>query len=92
MIVRISGDGQYRIDEGYLDEINKVDNDLAAAISNDDEDKFYQLLKELLSIVHEHGVSVPVEELVASDIILPPADTTWVEALKLFSGEGIIPG
>lgn len=92
MIVRIASDGQYRIDDSYLEQLNKVDNDLVAAINNQDEKKFHQLLEELLAIVHEHGVSVPVQELVASDIILPPADTTWVEALELFSGEGIIPG
>lgn len=91
MIVRIASEGQYRIDDGYLEQLNKVDNDMVTAITSNDETSFHRLLNELLTIVHEHGVSVPVEELVASDIILPPADTTWVEALKLFSGEGVIP-
>lgn len=92
MIVRIASDGQYRIDDSYLEQLNKVDNDLVSAINDGNEENFHRLLEELLAIVREHGVSVPLEELVASDIILPPADTTWVEALELFSGEGIISG
>jgi hypothetical protein len=34
---------------------------------------------------------VPEDELEASDVILPPADTSLKEASSEFTGEGLIP-
>jgi hypothetical protein len=40
---------------------------------------------------HKRGEPLAVDELVGSDVILPPADTTVEEAEAEFHGEGLIP-
>ncbi|ACZ38522.1 PspA-associated protein PspAA [Sphaerobacter thermophilus] len=92
MIVRIATEGQYRIDSAYLDKLNEIDNDLVAAIAAGDKDRFKVLLNDLLALVREHGTPVPAEELVESEIVLPPPDTTFEEASEMFIGDGLVPG
>lgn len=91
MIVRIATEGQYQIDSTYLDQLNKIDNELVSAIANADEARFHTLLKDLISLVKEHGTPIPPEELVESDLVLPPSDTSFTEAAELFAGDGLIP-
>lgn len=91
MIVRISTEGQYRLDSSYLDHINSIDNDIVAAIAAGDRAKFSVLFKNLLELVRDHGESVPADELVESHVVLPPPDTTFDEASNLFREEGLVP-
>jgi hypothetical protein len=45
----------------------------------------------MLELVRSEGQPVDDDELVGSDVILPPADTTFAEACAEFTGEGLIP-
>jgi hypothetical protein len=91
-IIRVSGEGQYRIprDENLLAELNTLDNKVAALI-RESEAELQRLVGQMAALVREQGE--PLEAaLVESDLVLPPSDLTLCEAVELFEGEGIIPG
>lgn len=92
MIVRIATEGQYRIDSAYLDKLNAIDNEIVAAIANGEKARFADLLKNLVGLVREYGTPVPADELVESEVIIPPPDTSFDEAVDMFTGQGLIPG
>ncbi len=91
MIVRISSEGQYRLDSSYLDHLNSIDNDIVAAIAVGDKARFSVLFRNLLALVRDHGEPVAEDELVESQVFLPPPDTTFEEASELFIAEGVVP-
>lgn len=91
MIVRISGEGQYRLDEGEHVRLNELDDAVVTAVDADDEDSFHAAFEELLAFVRDRGERLPPDDLSASDHILPPADLTFPEAQEEFTGEGLIP-
>ena len=72
--------------------LNELDNQAVAACEAGDEEQFRAAFGELLEYVRTHGAPVPEDELVASDVILPPPDVSLEEARAEFSGEGLIPG
>jgi hypothetical protein len=45
----------------------------------------------MLELVEAGGERLPDDELVESDVILPPRDISFEEAKTEFSGEGLIP-
>ncbi len=45
----------------------------------------------MLEIVAADGNAIAEDELVESDVILPPRDVTFAEAQGEFTGEGLIP-
>jgi hypothetical protein len=92
MIVRISHEGQYDVDDSDLDELNKLDNAAVAACEDVDEQRFHDVFMQLLDYVRSKGKLVGDDELFGSDIILPPSDVTLEEAKTAFQGEGLIPG
>jgi len=49
------------------------------------------VFEQMLDLVRREGTPVDDDELEGSDVILPPPDTTFVEAASDFSGEGLIP-
>jgi hypothetical protein len=91
MIVRIMGEGQYRLADEKLDQLNSVDTDLEKAVSAGDEDGFKTAFGALLTFVRS-GDRVPDDELHDSDAILPPGDSTLAEMRELISGDGLIAG
>ena len=91
MIVRIPSEGQYDLPGAYLDDLNDIDNQLVEIVEREDRQEFERLLKKILDLVRANGVPVPIDELVESDIVLPPSDITLEEAKDLFIGEGLIP-
>ena len=92
MIVRIIGEGQYRVSDSVMDRINEVDNRLVDIVAKDDRAGFARVYGELFQAIRQHCEPVPDDELVESDVVLPPEDTTFEEAKDLFLGEGIVPG
>ncbi len=91
MIVRISGDGQFRLPDGDADRLNELDNRAVAAAESGDEAGFQELWSQMLALVEADGKEIADDELVESDVILPPRDVTFAEARGEFTGEGLIP-
>jgi hypothetical protein len=91
MIVRISGEGQFRLPDEDAARLNELDNRAVAAIEEGDETGFRELWSQMLELVASDGNVLPDEELVESDVILPPRDITLAEARGEFTGEGLIP-
>ncbi len=56
MIIRISGDGQYRVDRSVLDPLNAIDDLLEDALQARDQKRFRRELDRLLALVRD-GVS-----------------------------------
>jgi hypothetical protein len=91
VIVRISNEGQYRLDDGLHERLNELDDAAVAAVEAGDEDAFHAAFEELLQVVRTEGQELEDEDLDASDVILPPADLSFVEAGEEFTGDGLIP-
>jgi len=91
VIVRIAGEGQMRLPDEDAEKLNKLDNEAVAAVEAGDEERFKELWQQMLSFVESEGEDLPVDELVESDVIMPPRDVTFEEAQGEFTGEGLIP-
>jgi hypothetical protein len=91
VIVRIMGEGQYRLAEDVRERVNELDNEVVAAVDGDDEDAFHAAFEEMLDVIRKEGEHLGDEEIETSDVIVPPADTSMAEATAEFSGEGLIP-
>ena len=92
MIIRILNEGQYRLDDGHLDELNRFDDALEAAVADGDEERLRATLTALLTRIRELGEEVPVLELVDSDLILPAADSGLDELRDALGADGLLPG
>ena len=90
MIVRISGEGQYRLDGVVDGRLNELDNAVVATVRAEDEAGFRAAYDALLGFVRQ-GAPLAEDELEGSDLILPPPDLSLAEAERDFRGEGLIP-
>ena len=91
MIVRVSGEGQFRLPDEDAERLNELDNRAVAAVEAGDSDGFHDLWRQMLALVESDGSALPDDELVESDVILPPRDVSFEEAKGEFTGEGLIP-
>lgn len=91
MIVRILHDGQYRIADSDVAAIQALDEHLEAAVAGSDDQAFQVALEKLVAGIRAHGERLPDDELVASDAVVPDADTSLDEAKSLLSDDGLIP-
>ena len=92
MIVRILGEGQFRVDDAATAELNRLDADLEAAVEHGDQAAFTAALTRLLAQVRTQGSPLPPDTLESSDLILPGADSSMDEVRKMLTDEGLIPG
>jgi hypothetical protein len=91
VIVRISGEDQYRLPDADAAGLNELDNAVVELVEGGREDGFADAFAVLLDYVRQHGEPIGDDELEGSDLILPPSDLTFEEAGSEFSGEGLIP-
>jgi hypothetical protein len=92
VIVRISGEGQFSIDDAATSELNRLDSELEAAVDRNDEAAFTAALHGLLEQVRARGSALPADTLEPSDLILPPEDASMDEVREMLTEEGLIPG
>jgi hypothetical protein len=92
VIVRISGEGQFSIDDAATAELNRLDSELEAAVNRNDEAAFTTALHGLLDQVRAQGAALPSDTLEPSDLILPPEDASMDEVREMLTEEGLIPG
>ena len=91
MIVRLMGEGQYRIGDELRGELDQLDTRAVSALEGDDEASLDGLLDEMWKLVRERGERLADDDLSTSDLIIPPSDLTLEETRALFSDEGLIP-
>ncbi len=94
MIIRILGEGQFRLDDTHADVLNGLDSGLERAVESGDDAAFRASLSELLAKVRALGEPLPDESLEPSDALLPAEDSSLddVRLLLSDSAEGLIPG
>ena len=92
MIVRILGEGQFRVDDSATTELNHLDTALETAVERGDEPAFQAALTSLLAQVRTEGSPLPPDTLEPSDLILPHQDSSMDEVRKLLTDDGLIPG
>ncbi len=92
MIVRILGEGQFKVDDAATTELNRLDADLETAVNHNDQAAFTAALTGLLAQVRAQGSPLPTDSLGESDLILPHQDSSMDEVRKLLTDEGLIPG
>jgi hypothetical protein len=91
MIVRISGEDQYQLPDGDSARVKELEDAVLAVVEGGREDGFSDAYATLLDYVRSHGTPLGEDDLEESDLILPPADLTFEEAGREFTGEGLIP-
>ncbi|MDQ3933491.1 MAG: hypothetical protein M3340_02545 [Actinomycetota bacterium] len=91
MIVRISAEGQFKLPDDVQTRLNELDNEAVTAVEGGDEARFHELFEQMVELVTSQGERVPDDELVESEVIIPPRDLTFEEAKGEFTGEGLIP-
>jgi hypothetical protein len=91
MIVRLMGEGQYRVQDDLREQLNELDERAQAALDANDEPALDEKLDQMWQLVRERGERLPDDELTSSHLIIPPSDLTLEETRRLFSEEGLIP-
>ena len=92
MIIRILGEGQYDVAAADIDALNRLDTRLLDAVESNDTTAFTPLLEELLGAVRRLGTPLADDALVASELVLPAADSDLPQVEALLSDDGLIPG
>lgn len=93
LILRLSSLEQYAVNqnkESLLQILNEIDNQIVHLLM-DTESQIQSLLIRMERLVKDRGIDV-TDELIDLDRILPPTDLDLSEAIKIFEGEGILPG
>jgi hypothetical protein len=92
VIVRLLGEGQFRVDDALRDRLNELDEVVSQAVEQNDERALWQGLQALAEAVREGGTKLADDELCPSDAVIPPEDLSLDEARDLLADDGFIPG
>jgi hypothetical protein len=90
VIVRILGEGQFRLDDDAAAKLTALDKDLDAAVRDDEDTTFSAALRAAVTLVKTSGAPLADDEIVTADYILPFADATVDEVRKLLA-DGTLP-
>jgi hypothetical protein len=91
VIVRLMGEGQYRVSDELRARLEELDDEAAASLDREDEGELDAKLDEMWELVRTGGERLADEDLTPSDALIPPSDLTLDETRRLFSEEGLIP-
>ncbi|HEY7537107.1 MAG TPA: hypothetical protein VH721_03890 [Gaiellaceae bacterium] len=91
MIVRVMGEGQWRVDDEVARRLNELDDEVGRAVDAGDQAAMSEALVRLAAAVRSSGTKLADDDLSPSDAIVPPSDLSLAEAHELLEGEGLIP-
>ncbi len=91
MIVRLLGEGQFRVEDEFVGQLNELDDEIERAVAAGDERALWNGLQALAEAVRATGQRLSDDELVPSDAVIPPEDLSLDEARELLAAEGFIP-
>jgi hypothetical protein len=91
VIVRLMGEGQWRVDEALHERLNEFDDQAMAGLEAGDEAELDAALDRMWQLVKSEGERLDDADLTPSDIVIPPSDLTLEETRQLVESEGLIP-
>ena len=83
MIVRVLGEGQYELADDDVERIESLDATLSQALTTGDEDRFARALEALVRELRQRGRPLEPDQLVPSDLAIPPEGSTIAEVRSL---------
>jgi PspAA-like protein len=91
MIVRLMGEGQWRVDDTLKARLDELDAETERAAETGDEKALHAALQALHHAVRDSGEKLDHAHLAPSDAVIPPEDLSIEEARALLAGEDIFP-
>ena len=90
MIVRISGMGQFDLDDAGVRKLDEMDTALTQALEDGDKQRFHEFLCSAIDFVRSNGAPIGSDSVLPSEVIIPPEDVDLEEARKFFTDEGLM--
>ena len=90
MIVRISGTGQYELDDDVVKKLDELDTALTNAYHAGNDADFRACLHKAVTFVEQSGKQLADEQILPSDVIMPPDDSGLEDARDYMSDEGLM--
>jgi phage shock protein A len=87
IVVRIQGEGRFRLASSYKDQLDGYDKKVVAAIDAGQPAGLKQSVNDVIAFVKSHGLPVPDSENVTSQVVLPSEELTLDEAKKIMAGD-----
>ena len=91
MIVRVMGEGQWRVDDALAARLEELDEETERAVRAGDEQALHVALQALVDAVQTSGEKLDHDHLAPSDAVIPPPDLTLDEARRLLESDESIP-
>lgn len=99
IIIRLSGQGQYRVSKEIAAKIDSIDDSIVNILQNTNtnvdnvkvEKELREKIMEIVNLIISGGKQLQDKEIVQSSIIIPSPDISIEEAKMIFKGEGVIP-
>jgi hypothetical protein len=91
VIVRLMGEGQFRVADELRERLNALDSEAMEALDAEDETELDKRLDDMWDLVRERGEPLDPGDLSPSDVVVPPSDLTLQETRLLFAEDGLIP-
>ena len=82
MIVRLMGEGQYRIDDSLLSQLNELDDRPRPQWTPRTSPRWTTSLDEMWQLVRDGGEPLSDDELLPPTSMIPPSDLTLEETRK----------
>jgi phage shock protein A len=86
IVVRVQGEGQFRLAGSYKGELDGYDQKVVDAIEAGQPAALKQSVHDVIAFVKSHGVALADTENAASQVVLPSEDLTLDEAKKIMAG------
>jgi PspA-Associated protein len=91
VIVRVMGEGQWRVDDALARRLEELDAETERAVRAGDEHALHAALHALADAVRTSGEKLDGEQLAASDAVIPPVDLSLDEARLLLDSDELFP-
>lgn len=91
MIVRVMGEGQWRVDDALFARLQELDAATESAVAAGDQAALHAALEALAAAVRAGGEKLDSGHLAPSDAVIPPADLSLEEARALLGDDELIP-
>ncbi|MDA8261316.1 MAG: PspA/IM30 family protein, partial [Actinomycetota bacterium] len=87
MVIRIAGEGLYRVPTSIKPALDALDSAMDTAIEHNEAKSFATCTAQLASLISTSGTKLDENEIVKSDLVVPSQDMTIEEAKQLLAGD-----